>query len=138
MGTGTPLTRIALSAASVADDLGYGELLHCELPFADEMSALVLKGQATRVRSKDTDIADIWRCLEIAFAAGIGPGNFASGVRAESAELIRSLFDSRNASTTAIALGQRLSAEAADTRLTRIRALIVRVLGSGLHYQVIS
>lgn len=50
-----------------------GEMLQCELPFADEVSALVLKGMATRVRSKDTDITDIWRCLEIAFAAGVGP-----------------------------------------------------------------
>jgi hypothetical protein len=92
----------------------------------------VLKGLATRVRSKDTDIADIWRCLEIAFAAGVGPENFASGVRAESAELIRFLFHNRhNASTRAVAWGQRLSAEAADARLTRIEALIARVLGSG-------
>lgn len=109
-----------------------GEMLECELPFADEVSALVLKGLATRVRSKDTDIADIWRCLEIAFAAGIGPENFASGVRAESAELIRALFSSRrNAPVAALAQGQRLSAEAADARLTRIRALIARVLGPG-------
>jgi len=109
-----------------------GEILHCELPFADEVSALVLKGLATRVRSKDTDIADLWRCLEIAFAAGVGPENFASGVRAESAELIRSLFNSRrHAPMTALAPGQRLSAEAADARITRIRALIARVLGSG-------
>jgi hypothetical protein len=191
MGAGTPLTRITLSAGSVADDLGYvaladlgqalgdltedyrvigghmvtvlaarwqlghelyretgdvdlgippivardrnlGETVRCELPFADEVSALVLKAQATRVRSKDTDIADIWRCLEIAFAAGVGPENFAGGVRAESAELIRSLFrNRRNAPITAVSLGQRLSAEAADGRLTRIRALISRVLGSG-------
>ena len=108
-----------------------GEMLQCELPFADEVSALVLKGLATRVRSKDTDIADIWRCLEIAFAAGIGPENFASGVRSESAELIRSLFNSRNAPITALVSGLRLSAEAADARLTRIRALIARVLGAG-------
>jgi hypothetical protein len=107
-----------------------GETLQCELPFADEVSALVLKGLATRVRSKDTDIADIWRCLEIAFAAGVGPENFASGVRAESAAAIRSLFSSRrDAPMTALAPGQRLSAEAADARLTRIRALIARVLG---------
>ena len=65
------------------------QILQCELPFADEVSALVLKGLATRARSKDTDIADIWRCLEIAFAAGLGPENFASGVRADSAEVIR-------------------------------------------------
>jgi hypothetical protein len=106
-----------------------GEMLQCELSFADEVSALVLKSLATRVRSKDTDIADIWRCLEIAFAAGAGPENFASGVRAESAELIRSLFSRRTAPVTALAAGQRLSAEAADARLTRTRALIARVLG---------
>jgi hypothetical protein len=58
-----------------------GQTLRCELPFADELSALVLKSLATRVRSKDTDISDIWRCLEIAFAAGLGPAGFASGLR---------------------------------------------------------
>jgi hypothetical protein len=107
-----------------------GEMLECELPFADEVSALVLKGLATRVRSKDTDISDIWRCLEIAFVAGVSPENFGSGVSAESAELIRSLFSGRrSAPVTALVSGQRLSAEAADARLTRIRALIARVLG---------
>jgi hypothetical protein len=100
------------------------------LPFADEVSALVLKSLATTVRSKDTDVADIWRCLEIAFAAGAGPEDFASGVRAQSAEVIRSLFSNRhNAPMAALATGQRLSAEAADARLTRIRALIAHVLG---------
>lgn len=50
-----------------------GQTLKCELPFADEISALVLKSLATKVRFKDTDIADIWRCLEIALAAGLVP-----------------------------------------------------------------
>jgi hypothetical protein len=108
-----------------------GETLQCELPFADEVSALVLKAFATTVRSKDTDIADIWRCLEIAFAAGVGPENFASGVRAESAKVIRALFGTlHDAPIAAFASGQRLAAEAADIRLTRIRALITQVLGS--------
>jgi hypothetical protein len=90
----------------------------------------VLKGLATKVRSRDTDIADIWRCLEIAFAAGVGPESFASGVRADSAEVIRSLFNNRrNAPMTVLASGRPLPAEAADARLTRIRALIARVLG---------
>jgi hypothetical protein len=133
--TEVPGLQQALARPPVAITLGLrrlnGEILQCELHFADEVSALVLKGLATRVRSKDTDIADIWRCLEIAFAAGVGPENFASGVRSESAELIRSLFNSRrNAPMTALAAGQRLSAEATDARLTRIRALIGRVLGS--------
>ena len=42
------------------------EILQCELPFPDEVSALVLTRLATTVRSKDTDVADVWRCLEIA------------------------------------------------------------------------
>jgi hypothetical protein len=106
------------------------EVLQCELPFPDEVSALVLKGLATTVRFKDTDIADIWRCLEIAHAAGLGPADFAKGVRAESAELIRSLFSGRNSTAvTALATEQRLSPDATDARFTRIRALIANVLG---------
>jgi hypothetical protein len=133
--TEVPGLQLALARPPLTVTLGLlrlnGEMLECTLPFADEVSALVLKGLATKVRSKDTDIADIWRCLEIAFAAGVGPDNFASGVRAESAELIRSLFSSRRtAPVAALASGQRLSAEAADARFTRIRALIARVLGS--------
>jgi hypothetical protein len=107
-----------------------GEILQCELPFPDEASALVLKSLATTVRSKDTDITDIWRCLEIAFAAGLGPADFTRGVRADSAEVIQSLFGSRRgAAAAALAAEQRLSAEATDARFTRIRALIAHVLG---------
>jgi hypothetical protein len=43
--------------------------LNATLPFPDEVSALVRKAMATRVRDKPTDVADIWRCLEIALAA---------------------------------------------------------------------
>jgi hypothetical protein len=107
-----------------------GEVLQCGLPFPDEVSALVLKSLATTVRSKDTDIADIWRCLEIAFAAGLRPADFTRGVRAESAEVIRSLFGGRRGTPLAVlAAEQRLSAEATDARFTRIRALIAHVLG---------
>jgi len=107
-----------------------GLTLRCELPFADELSAVVLKSLATTVRSKDTDIADVWRCLEIAFAAGIGPAEFTSGTRADSAKLVRALFGRRHGvPMAALAAEQRLSAEAADKRFTRIQALIARVLG---------
>ena len=94
------------------------------------MSALVLKSLATRVRVKDTDVADIWRCLEIGLAAGLGPADFATGTRAESAAVIRALFSSRHGpGMTALAAEQRLSGKAADERFTRVRALITRVLG---------
>jgi len=107
------------------------EVLQCELPFPDEVSALVLKSLATTVRFKDTDIADIWRCLEIAYAAGLGPADFSKGTRAASAELIRSLFSGRDDRVvSALAAEKRLSRDAADARYTRIHALIAHVLGS--------
>jgi len=107
-----------------------GQTLQCELPFADEVSALVLKSLATKVRFKDTDIADIWRCLEIGFAAGLGPGDFASGIRADAAEVIRTLFAVRHEpAVEALVREQHLSVEAADERFTRIQALIMHVLG---------
>lgn len=133
--TEVPGLQLALARQSVTITLELrrlnGEVLECELPVADEVSALVLKGQATRVRSRDTDIADIWRCLEIALAAGVGPENFRSGIRAESAEQIRSLFRSRSPHMTGLTSGRGISPEATDARLTRVRALISRVLGSG-------
>jgi hypothetical protein len=100
------------------------------LPFADEVSALVLKSLATRVRSKDTDMSDVWRCLEIALAAGLGPTDFTKGVRAESTQVIRELSGRRDGlAMVAMAAEQHLSERAADERFTRIRALIARVLG---------
>ena len=107
-----------------------GQTLKCDLPFADEISALVLKSLATRVRFKDTDIADIWRCLEIAIAAGFGPADFRGGVRADAADVVRTLFRARRgAAMEALAGEQHLSAETADQRHTRIQALIAHLLG---------
>ncbi len=119
--TEVPGLQLALARAPVTITLELrrlnGAILECELPFPDEVSAVVLKSLATTVRSKDTDISDIWRCLEIAFAAGLGPADFTRGVRAESAEVIRSLFSSRRgAPAAALAAEQRLSAEATDAR----------------------
>jgi hypothetical protein len=129
-----PGLQLALARAPVTIALELrrlnGEILQCELPFPDEVSALALKSLATTVRSKDTDTADVWRCLEIAFAAGLTPADFSRGVRAEAAAVIRSLFGRRRgAPVTALAAEQRLSAEATDARFTRIRALIAHVLG---------
>lgn len=109
-----------------------GDRFDVELVFPDEVGALALKAFATRVRSKATDIVDIWRCLEVAFAASVKPDAFGSGESAEAAGIVRSLFDRRDgAAMTALVEEQRLSPEAADQRFTRVRALIGRVLGAG-------
>ncbi len=123
------LARPAVTIALTLHRLN-GQTLQCELPFADELSALVLKSLATKVRFKDTDIADIWRCLEIAFAAGLVPADFESGAHAEAAEVIRTLFAARHGPAMgAVARAQHLSGEAADERFTRIQAFIAHVLG---------
>jgi hypothetical protein len=104
--------------------------LHARLPFPDEVSALVLKAFATRVRVKATDATDIWRCLEIALAAGVAPQDFSRSGRDEAAGIIRALFAHRDsAGMTALQEELGLSRQAADQRFTRLRAIIERVLG---------
>jgi hypothetical protein len=104
--------------------------LHAALPFPDEVSALVLKAFATRVRVKAIDATDIWRCLEIALAAGVAPQDFSRNGRDEAADIIRALFAHRDgAGMTALHEELGLSRQAADQRFTRLRAIIARVLG---------
>ena len=70
--------------------------MQVRLRFPDEASALALKGLATTVRLKSTDIVDVWRCLEICYAADVDVAEFRHGVLAQSAEIIRELFDRRD------------------------------------------
>jgi hypothetical protein len=108
-----------------------GQRLDIMLAFPDEVGALVLKSLATGVRSRPTDTVDIWRCLEVAFVAGLGPGAFREGIPAESAAVVRSMFARRDGhGMTTLAGQQGLSDPGADERFTRLRALIARVLGS--------
>jgi hypothetical protein len=106
-----------------------GELLSVTLLFPDEVSALTLKASATSARAKPTDIIDVWRCLEICFAARVDSAAFSRGAAAEGAAITRELFNrQRGPGMRALIDQQRLSREAADRRYTRIRALIARLL----------
>lgn len=108
-----------------------GERLDVEIAFPDEVAALVLKVFATRVRDKATDVVDVWRCLEIALVAGVGPHEFAEGDRADAAAHIRALFSERDGpGMRALQVEHRLSTRAGDERFTRLRALVERILGS--------
>ncbi len=108
------------------------EVLDVVLAFPDEPSALVLKAFATRARHNPTDHADVWRCLEIAHAAGVTAEAFTdSDEMSEGAELVRSLFSDRHGpGMSAMSVEQGLSETAADQGYTRIRALIDEILGS--------
>jgi hypothetical protein len=133
--TEVPGLLLALSRPSVILNLELhrlnGETLNAEISIPDEVSAVVLKALATRVRLKDTDTTDVWRCLEIAFAAGVRPSDFAGATATEGGDQVRTLFSSRlGRGMDVVTADQHLSEEAADARFTRIRALIDRVLGS--------
>lgn len=107
-----------------------GSTLHAPLTFPDEVAALVLKALATQVRFKDTDVVDLWRCLEVCLAAGNRPENFAVGEPAAAAAIVRALFAGRRGPGMDILTAeQRLSQSGADQRHTRLRALTTRVLG---------
>jgi hypothetical protein len=131
--TEVPGLHIALARAPVelALDLRRlnGDMLSVKLLFPDEVSALTLKALATSVRMKRTDISDVWRCLEICFAAGVKGAAFSRGVTAQGAAITRELFDRQGGpGMRALIDQQRLSKDAADQRYTRIRALIARLL----------
>lgn len=109
-----------------------GEQLDVEVAFPDEVAALSLKAFASQVRDKPTDIVDLWRCLEVAYAAGTKAAAFAEGEGVDAAHIVRALFDGRDGpGVSALVTEQRLSEAAADERFTRIRALIQRVLPVG-------
>jgi hypothetical protein len=106
-----------------------GEMMTVGLLFPDEVSALTLKAFATRVRMKPTDVIDVWRCLEICFAAGVDAAALRRGAAAEGAAIIRKLFDGRSSpGIQTLRDQQRLNRDAADRRYTRIRALIARLI----------
>ena len=107
-------------------------MLLLDLAVPDEVSAIVLKALASQVRSKATDIVDIWRCLEVGLAADLRPSDFVGSNATAASAAIRSLFaDRRGHGMASLISEQRLSGAAADERYTRIRALIGRLIGQG-------
>jgi hypothetical protein len=124
----------ALLRPGVAMDLTMRRLneeeLRASLLFPDEVSSLLLKLGAIRERSKDTDVVDLWRCLEVCNAAQLGPQDFAEGACGDAATKVRELFAAREgAGMAAIMSAQNLSTHGRDARFTRIAALMDRLFG---------
>jgi hypothetical protein len=118
----------------VVDDLGFVALRDLAHAVGDDPAApyCVIGGHMVTALVAQWQLgAELWRCLEVAFAAGLNPSNFREGIPAEGAAVVRSLFASRDGhGMTALVSEQRLSPPGADERFTRIRALVARVLGS--------
>ncbi len=128
-GLATALQRDAVSLGVDLVRLN-GETSSIRLAYADEVSAVLLKALVTGQRRKDTDVVDLWRSLEVAYVAGVGPSAFDNNHGKRAAELIRSLFPADGGrGGAALASAQGLSADAVLERVTRIRALADRVLG---------
>ena len=105
---------------------------HIITPAADdEISAIVLKALATTVRSKPTDVVDLWRCLEVGLAAELEPEDFDFDDGQAAIAILRRLFQEPDGTgMSALVEEQRLSASASTRRFTRIRALLDRVTGN--------
>jgi hypothetical protein len=131
--TEVPGLQIALARAPVelALDLRRlnGDLLAVMLLFPDTVSALTLKAFATTVRTKPTDIMDVWRCLEICFAAQVDAAAFSRGATAQGAAIIMELFKRRDSpGMQALIAQQGISGDAALRAYSRVRALIAHLL----------
>lgn len=127
-GLATALRRPALPLRLQLTHLN-GQTFDVGVMFPDQVAALVLKSLATRVRDRATDVVDVWRCLEIAYAAGVDREHLDDDETIQAAKLIRELFATKDGrGMTALRTEQALSGVATDQRFTRLQALMARVL----------
>jgi len=106
-----------------------GEALRATVSLPDEASTVVLRSFAWQVRAADTDAVDLWRSLEIAHAASVGPDRFGKAEAPEAAAIVRRAFGGTGGALNQIRQARRLSSEGATRLKTRIRALIHEVVG---------
>lgn len=131
LGLATVLLRPPINMSMHLQRLD-GSELQANLLFPDEIGALTLKALVTTNRNKDTDVVDLWRCLEICQAAGVTPDAFyAATDLVRAARITRNLFANRNGFAMRCLISYHgLSRSGGDQRHTRLAALIASVLGS--------
>jgi hypothetical protein len=76
-GLATALLRPAVPVELALTRLN-GTPLDARISLPDEVSTVILRAHAWQKRLTDTDAQDIWRSLEIAFAAAVTPADFRS------------------------------------------------------------
>ena len=107
-----------------------GEVLSAAVALPDAVGMLALKTMVRTVRTEERDVGDLWRCLEIAAAEGVGPSDFdgtepLSRVRAT---LWRELGPDGSALDE---LTAGLQPDAGARLRTRARALLSETVGPG-------
>ena len=107
-----------------------GSILQARLPIPDVPASLGLKAFAWASRQTPKDAVDLWRCLEVARADGVGPDEFTTGRLPEAAGIIRSVLRRPDGPALLAAARQRGLAGEARLRFgTRVAALITSALG---------
>lgn len=102
------------------------EVLNVRVVVPDEVSAVVLKALAWRQRAAARDAVDMWRTLEVAFAAGLRAADFDGAWSTADRVLDEAFAKPDGAAMKGIAESGSLSASASGERHTRIRALLNR------------
>lgn len=105
-----------------------GELRGATIMLPDALAMLILKAQARTVRDEERDAQDLWRCLEIAVADGVTPEAADTEGGSDLRDLLQRELGPGGASLGAVTLG--LQADAAARLRTRIRALLLDVIGA--------
>ena len=105
-----------------------GELRDATIMLPDALAMLILKAQVRTVRDEERDAQDLWRCLEIAAADGVTPAASTPKVLPISVDLLQRELGPGGASLGAVTVG--LQADAAARLRTRIRALLLDVIGA--------
>jgi len=123
-GLAEALRRPSVDLSVVLERLN-GMSLQTKVRLPDEVSTLILRAYAWRIRGAATDAIDLWRALEIAVAAGIRAVEFSSESGLESLAILESAFQEKNSmGMKKLAAAQGLSGSARQQRHTRIRALL--------------
>jgi hypothetical protein len=109
-----------------------GDVLSLTCAVPDELAALVLKIEAWRIRLDDADAVDVWRCLEVAAAAGVTSADLEHALTTPHLHRVREGFTGTRVEALGRAIGRYRGLDDAATRqlLVRLRALGRRVVGS--------
>jgi hypothetical protein len=106
-----------------------GDAQDATIALPDALGMLTLKAFVRTVRHEDRDAQDLWRCLEIAAAEGITPDIVDS--EPEATELRTLLHRELGPGGSSLeAITGDLQAEAAARLRTRLRSLVVDVVGA--------
>lgn len=108
-----------------------GTSLRVTIVIPDPVGTIAMKTLVRTARDDARDVDDLWRCLEIAAAAGIAPADFdGASLRRVREELWRQLGP--DGVTLSMLVGD-LQPDAAARLRTRVRALLAEVVGAADH-----